>query len=46
MSTDLHAHAESLAAHRAQTMLTILPIALQYGSAEAGSEKEPLKARE
>jgi hypothetical protein len=34
---------ESLTAHRAQTLLTILPVALQYGLAEADPENEPLK---
>ncbi|KXN92377.1 hypothetical protein AN958_06995 [Leucoagaricus sp. SymC.cos] len=42
-ANDWGALSQSLATHRAQTMLAILPVALQYGSSEAGPENEPLK---
>lgn len=42
-TNDWGAMSQSLAAHRAQTMLAMLPVALQYGLSEAGPENEPLK---
>lgn len=34
---------ESLAAHRAQTLLATLPTALEHGVAETTPDREPLK---
>ncbi|KAJ3570940.1 hypothetical protein NP233_g4078 [Leucocoprinus birnbaumii] len=42
-TNDWGAMSQSLAAHRAQSLLAMLPVALQYGLSEAGSENEPLK---
>ncbi|KAF5362168.1 hypothetical protein D9756_002245 [Leucocoprinus leucothites] len=42
-ANDWGAMSQSLAAHRAQTLLAILPTAFQYGLAEVGSSSEPLK---
>lgn len=42
-SSDMDVTTESLATHRAQSLLTFLPVALEYGVAEVHPTVEPLK---
>jgi hypothetical protein len=36
-------HAENLAAHRAQILTAILPVAVAFGAAEVEPDREPLR---